>query len=82
MPENSALPSWVDLGVFLGVQSSSWLPDSFGAGFVLDESSAFGSSGCTLAANRLNSLLRDLHKCLETLARREGLEPPTLRFEA
>ena len=37
--------------------------------------------GCTLAANQLSSLLRELHKCAETMARREGFEPPTLRFE-
>ncbi len=35
--------------------------------------------GGTLAANHLSSLLRDLHKYAETMARREGFEPPTLR---
>ncbi len=37
--------------------------------------------GCTLAAHRRSSPPRVLRKCSERLARREGFEPPTLRFE-
>ncbi len=38
--------------------------------------------GCTLAALGLLLGCSVVRKCLELLARREGFEPPTPRFEA
>ena len=42
----------------------------------------FGGPGRPYTAPRSDENLSDSRNSLETLARREGLEPPTLRFEA